>query len=148
MAGYTVTTDPDVTAKAIGKELPISPKHSREICTMIRGMDVEEAKKALAEVMDLKKAVPMKRFKKRVSHKPGVGPGRYPQKAAAAILKVIESAEANAEYKGLDPEVMVLATVSASLGRTMPGHRPRAQGRATQWDQQTVNVEVVLEEVE
>lgn len=148
MAGYTMKSDPDVSAKAIGKELSISPKHSREICTMIRGMDVEQAKKALSEVIDLKRPVPMKRFKKRVSHKPGVGPGRYPQKAATAILKVIESAEANAEYKGLDPENMVLATVSASLGRTMPGHRPRAQGRATQWDQQTVNVEVILEEVE
>jgi len=148
MAGYTVQTDPDVTAKAIGKELPISPRHSREICKMIRGMDVEEAKGVLGEVIELKKAVPMRRFKKRVSHKAGVGPGRYPQKAAKAILKVVENAAANAEYKGLEPDSMVLATVSSSLGRTIPGHRPRAYGRATQWNQQTVNVEIVLEEVE
>ncbi|HIJ00912.1 MAG: large subunit ribosomal protein [Candidatus Methanomethylophilaceae archaeon] len=148
LAGYTVKADPEITAKAIGKELPISPKHSREICKMIRGMETPKAKEVLEGVIALKRPVPMGRFKKRVSHKAGVGPGRFPQKAAKAILQVIESAEANAEYKGLDPENMIISTVSASLGRTIPGHRPRAYGRATQWNQQTVNIEVILEEVE
>ena len=148
MAGYTVKTDPDTSAKAIGKEMPVSPKLSREICGMIRGMKVETAIKVLEEVIDLKRPVPLKRFNKRVSHKPGVGPGRYPQKAARAVLEVVKSASSNAEYKGLDTSGMVISTVSTSLGRTIPGHMPRAHGRATQWDQQTVNIEVILEEVE
>jgi len=92
--------------------------------------------------------VPLKRFNKRVSHKPGVGPGRYPQKAARAILGVVKSASSNAEYKGLSADDMFISVVSASLGQTIPGHMPRAHGRATQWDQQTVNIEVILEEVE
>lgn len=148
MAGYTVKADPDVTSKAIGREMQISPKHSREICTMVRGMKVSEAIETLEAVIDLKKPVPMKRFKKRVSHKPGVGPGRYPKKAALAILGVINSAVSNAEYKGLDSENMVIATISASRGRTIPGHMPRAHGRATAWNQETVNLEVILQEVE
>lgn len=148
MAGYTSYADPDTTAKAIGKELPISPKFSREICGMIRGMEVTEARKTLEEVMELKRAVPLKRFNKRVSHKPGVGPGRYPQKAASAILDVLEGAVANAEYKGLDAEEMIIATISASQGRVVGGYMPRAHGRATQWNQQMVNIEVILEEVE
>jgi large subunit ribosomal protein L22 len=148
MAGYTTVADPDTTAKAIGRDMPISPKMSREICLMIRGMKVENAIRALEEVIDLKKAVPLKRYNKRVSHKKGTGPGRYPQKAAKAILGVLESAVSNAEYKGLDSESMIISTVSASRGRTIPGHMPRAHGRATQWDQQTVNVEVIIEEAE
>lgn len=148
MAGYTTYADPDTTAKAIGKDMPISPKMSREICGMIRGMKVENAIQALEDVADIKRPVPMKRFNKRVSHKKGVGPGRYPQKAAKAILGVLESAVSNAEYKGLDADSMVIMTVSASRGRTIPGHMPRAHGRATQWNQETVNVEVILEEVE
>ena len=148
MAGYTVMADPDVTAKALGREMQISPKHSREICTMIRGMKVSVAIETLEAVIDLKKPVPMRRFKKRVSHKPGVGPGRYPKKAATAILGVINNAVSNAEYKGLDSENMVIATISASRGRTIPGHMPRAHGRATAWNQETVNLEVILEEVE
>jgi large subunit ribosomal protein L22 len=147
MAGYTMDADPDTSAKAIGKDLPVSPKLSREICGMIRGKKVDVAVRMLEEVIDLKRPVPLKRFNKRVSHKPGVGPGRYPQKAARAILSVVKSASANAEYKGLSTDEMVISTVSASLGQTIPGHMPRAQGRATQWDQQTVNIEVILEEV-
>lgn len=148
MAGYTTYADPDTTAKAIGRDMPISPKMSREICGMIRGMKVESAIRALEEVVEIKRPVPLKRYNKRVSHKKGVGPGRYPQKAARAILGVLESAVSNAEYKGLDADVMIITTVSASRGRTIPGHMPRAHGRATQWNQETVNVEVILEEVE
>jgi large subunit ribosomal protein L22 len=148
MAGYTKTADPDTSAKAIGKDMPVSPKMSREICGMVRGMKAEVAIKVLEEVIDLKRPVPLKRFNKRVSHKPGVGPGRYPQKAARAILEVVKSASSNAEYKGLSTSEMVITTISTSLGQTIPGHMPRAHGRATKWNQQTVNIEVILEEVE
>ncbi len=146
--GYTAYADPDVTAKAIGKELPISPRSSREVCGMIRGKKVNDAVRMLEEVVALKRPVPLKRFKKRVSHKPGVGPGRYPKKAAGAILEVIQSAMANAEYKGLDSDEMVIATITASRGRVQRGFMPRAQGRATPWNQELVNIEVILEEVE
>jgi len=91
MAGYTVQCDSDITSKAIGKEMPISPKHSREVCSMLRGMDVNDALGALDAVIGLKRAVPLRRYNKRVSHKPGVGPGRYPQKAAGAIKGVIRA---------------------------------------------------------
>jgi len=148
MAGYTMKADPDTSAKAIGKDLPVSPKMSREICGMIRGKKTDVAVKMLEEVIDLKRPVPLKRFNKRVSHKPGVGPGRYPQKAARAILSVVKSAASNAEYKGLSADEMIITVISTSLGQTIPGHMPRAHGRATQWDQQTVNIEVIIEEAE
>ena len=77
VSGYTATADPDTTAKALGREMPISPKFAREVAGMIRGMKVETARQALEDVIDKKRAVPLKRYNKRVSHKPGVGPGRY-----------------------------------------------------------------------
>ncbi len=148
VSGYTATADPDTTAKALGREMPISPKFAREVAGMVRGMKVEDARAALEAVIDKKKAVPLKRYNKRVSHKPGVGPGRYPVKAAKAILGVIDSAASNAEYKGLDVGNMAIATISVSRGRVIPGHMPRAHGRATQWNQETVNLEVIIMEVE
>lgn len=148
MFGYTMTADPDTSAKAIGKEMQISPKFTREICGMIRGMKVETAIETLEQVIDLKRAVPLRRYNKRVSHKPGVGPGRYPQKAATAVMGVIKSAMSNAEYKGLNTSDMVLTTITASRGQTIQGHMQRAHGRATQWNQETVNLEVIIEEVE
>jgi large subunit ribosomal protein L22 len=147
-SGYTTVADPDTTAKALGKEMPVSPKLAREVAGMIRGMKVEVAQKALAEVIDKKRPVPLKRYNKRVSHKPGVGPGRYPVKAAKAILSVLDSAASNAEYKGLDVSNMAIATISVSRGQVIPGHMPRAHGRATEWNQDTINVEVIIQEVE
>ena len=148
MHGYTATADPDTTAKALGRELTISPKLAREVAGMVRGMKVDKAIQALEDVVALKRPVPLKRYNKRVSHKQGVGPGRYPEKVAKAFLNVIQSAVANAEYKGLDVDSMVLRTITVSRGRTLPGHMPRAHGRATQWNQDTVNLEVIIEEVE
>ena len=148
MKGYTAESDPDTSARAIGKEMPISPKFTREICGMVRGMKVNTAIKTLEGVIALETPVPLKRYNKRVSHKQGVGPGRYPKKAAAAVLGVIKSAVANAEYKGLSVDDMVISTISASRGRVTPGHMARAHGRATEWNQDTVNLEVIIEEVE
>ena len=148
VSGYTATADPDTTAKALGREIPVSPKFAREVAGMIRGMKVDTARQALEDVIDKKRAVPLKRYNKRVSHKPGVGPGRYPVKAAKAILGILDSAASNAEYKGLDVSNMAIATISVARGRTIPGHMPRAHGRATQWNQETVNLEIIIEEVE
>ena len=148
MKGYTAVADPDTSAKAIGKEMPISPKFTREICGLIRGMKVNNAIKTLEGIIALETPVPLKRYNKRVSHKQGVGPGRYPKKAAAAVLGVIKSAVANAEYKGLNTDDMVVRTITASRGRVTPGHMARAHGRATEWNQDTVNLEVIIEEVE
>ncbi|MCQ2085847.1 MAG: 50S ribosomal protein L22 [archaeon] len=147
MKGYTANTDPDTSAKAIGKEIPISPKFAREVCSMVRGLKINNAIKILEGIIALKIPVPLKRYNKRVSHKQGVGPGRYPKKAALAILNVIKGASANAEYKGFSVDNMVIQTISAARGRVTPGHMPRAHGRATQWNQETVNLEVITKEV-
>ena len=145
MKGYTAEADPDNSAKAIGKEMPISPKFTREVCGLIRGMKVDKAVATLEGIIAVEVPVPLKRYNKRVSHKQGVGPGRYPVKAAKAVLGVLNSAVKNAEYKGLSADDMYVRTITASRGRTMPGHMPRAHGRATQWNQETVNLEVIIE---
>ena len=146
--GYTTISDPDISAKARAQDQPVSPKFAREVVGMIRGMNVNTAVIMLEEVIEKKRPVPLKRYNKRVSHKKGVGPGRFPVKASKAILGVLLSAMSNAEYKGLDVSNMAISTISVARGQTIPGHMPRAQGRATQWNQETVNIEVIIEEVE
>jgi large subunit ribosomal protein L22 len=42
---YSIKEDPEITSKAMGSELHISPKKSREICHKIKGMKVAEARK-------------------------------------------------------------------------------------------------------
>lgn len=144
--GYTQQTDPETTSRALGKEISVSPKHCREVCKEIVGMKVEDAKKWLKEVIELKRPVPYTRFKMYLNPKRGVGPGRYPRKAAKAILRVIESAQSNAEYKGLDAENMRIKVAAAHRGRIEKSYMPRAQGRSTPWNEQTTNIEIILEE--
>lgn len=69
-------------------------------------------------------------------------------KVSKAILACLESAASNAEFKGLDADSMVISTISVARGQVMPGRMPRAQGRATEWNQDTVNIEIVISEVE
>ncbi len=146
--GYTQKTDPETTSRALGVEISVSPKHCREVCKMLVGKNVEDAKKYLQGVIELKTPVPYTRFKMFLNPKPKVGPGRYPKKAAKAILRVIESAQSNAEYKGLEADNMRVKVAAAHRGRIEKSYMPRAQGRSTPWNEQTTNIEIILEEIE
>ena len=156
--GYTGKFDPERMARATGKELPISPKHSVEICRAIRGLPVTSAIDLLENVIEKKEAIPFRRYNQMVPHKKrsgyalkGIGPGRYPVKAAKAILRVIESAQANADKTIddlTDTEDLRVATAAASRGRAIRGWMPRAHGRWEKFDQDTVNIEIILEMTE
>jgi large subunit ribosomal protein L22 len=142
---YSIEPGPEKTAKAIGKELPISRKHAHEISSAIRGMKIDVARGFLEDVSNLKRAVPYKRFTRNVPHRKGMCTGRYPQKAAKEFLKVLTNVESNARYKGLDSENMRIIHVATKKGHTYRGRFPRAQGRATPKDHETVSVEMILE---
>jgi large subunit ribosomal protein L22 len=148
MVGYTQEIDPEISARAIGREMPISPRHSIAICKYIRGWRLERAKDFLADVVKLKAAVPDRRYGGSGHRRGKLGPGRYPEKAARQILKVLEGAEANAEYKGLVTEDMVVVHIAAHRGRAWEGRFARARGRATPKIRETVNVEIILREAE
>lgn len=146
--GYSAQdVDPETTAKAMGREFFIPTKKTFELCRAIRGMQVERAKEYLDNVIALKQAVPFKSYHRWVGHKKGIGPGRYPVKSAKAVKKVLESAEENAEYKGLDSDNMVIRVIAGHKGSPTKANMPRAQGRATKWWHETVNIEIILEEV-
>jgi large subunit ribosomal protein L22 len=147
--GYTTDIKSEKSARARGYEFDMSPKKAYEVCNALRGMNVEKAEKYLKDVIELKKAVPIKRYSQETAHKKGgVGPGRYPVKVAGYILKLIKDAKANAEFKGLDPDNMKLVHIAASRGRIIQGRMPRAHGRSTEWNEQTTSIEIVLEERE
>ena len=143
---FSVRLDPARTAIAAGRDLRISYKDTVEILSSIRGMKLEEAKQFLEEVIRMRKPVPYRRFKKEVAHKAGMAAGRYPVKAAKAVLKVLENAEANAVYKGLDTEKLWIVHAAAHKGMKIRSYMPRAFGRATPWFEQLVHIEVGLEE--
>ena len=150
--GYSITElDPEKTAKVAGRELRISPKHAREICNTIKGMKLDKAKTFLEQVIAKKTPVPYRRYRLKTPHRHGMqkaSTGRYPVKAARNILKLLEGAEANAEFKGLDVENLRVLHASAYPGFKVKRSIERAMGRASPRFETLVHVELVLEQTE
>jgi large subunit ribosomal protein L22 len=150
--GYSIIAeelDPEKTVKASGRELRVSHKHSREICRTIKGMMLTQAKNFLRDVMEKKKAVPFRRYNKKAGHRKGLTKafaGRYPIKASEHILKILTSAEANAENKGLDTDKLRIIHAAAYPGMKIKRFTPRAHGRASPKYELLTHVEIVLDE--
>lgn len=144
--GYAAqNVDPEVTSKAAGREIAVKPKFAVNVCKAIKGKSVKSARLFLENVVAMKQAVPFRVHKRQVKHrKGGIGPGQYPVAVAAATLRILNDAASNAEYKGLDPDTMIVWHACAHRGAPIPGIMPRAQGRATAWDKSTSHIEIVL----
>lgn len=128
-------------AVAIGRALPISTKHSAEICSFIRGLDLQKAKKLLEAVIKKKIAVPFKRYKRDIGHKPGIGAGRYPTKASEAILHLLREVEASAQNKGMNTAKLKLIHIKANKAAKQL-HFGRRRARTAK----RTHVEIVVEE--
>ena len=150
--GYSIIKeelDPEKTAKASGREIRVSHKHAREVCRTIKGMMLTNAKEYLRDVIDKKKAVPFRRYKKKLGHRHGLNKtfaGRYPIKAAQQILRVVEAAEANAENKGLDIDRLRILHAAAYPGMKIKQYMPRAHGRTSPKYDTLTHIEIILNE--
>ncbi len=136
----------DKYARALGKNLPLSLKDSVNLCRALKGMKLDDAKDFLEDVIKKKRAVPYFRYLDSVSHRRGIGPGRYPVKEAKHILKVLENAEANAEDKDLDTDNLYIMHIAANKGEVYKRYVPRAMGRSVEIRRERVHIEVILEE--
>ena len=150
--GYSIQTeelDPEKTVKASGREVRVSHKHAREVCRTVKGMMLTQAKNYLLDVMEKKKAVPFRRYQKKAGHLRGLEKafaGRYPIKAAAKILKILQGAQANAENKGLDTDKLQIIHAAAYPGMKVKRFTPRAHGRASPKFDTLSHIEIVLGE--
>jgi large subunit ribosomal protein L22 len=109
-------------AFASARFVRITPMKARRVVDMVRGMSVEEAR-------------PLLKF--------------APQAAAETVLKVLESAVANAETtEGLATNDLVISVAQVDEGPTMKRWRPRAQGRATRINKRTSHITLVVQPAE
>ena len=107
-------------AKAVGKGIRISPQKARLVADVVRGMGVDQAITTL-------------RF--------------MPKKGAGIIMKVLESAVANAtQDEQADVDSLYIKKITIDGGPSLKRISPRAQGRATGIIKRTSHVTVVLDE--
>ena len=135
--------------RAAIREKSISHKHAREISVAMKGLTIEKARDYLLSVISFKRSIPFRRFKNQVGHRsdPGTMSGRYPQKAATEILKLLDNLESNAEYKGMDLDRLKIINATVHKGRLLKRFIPRAMGRSSANNDSLSHVEVVAQEV-
>lgn len=98
----------------------LSPRKSRLVIDMVRGKGVQDAINIL-------------KFS--------------PQKAASVVLKLVDSAIANAEQKGVsDVDQLFVKEITVDGGPVLKRFLPRAQGRATRIRKPTSHIRVVVAE--
>ncbi len=119
----------ETMARSVGRDLPISTKQSLEICNMIRKKNLLRVKSMLSDVMKMRMPVPFKRFNDGVGHRRGkLASGRYPIKSSKSILEILESAETNAQQKGLNTSRLSVLHISAQKA-SRPMRSSRHRGR-------------------
>ena len=129
-------------ARATTRDVGISMKVAVEICSAVRGMQLDKAKAFLERVLDHEEAVPYKKFTNGVGHRPGkMGAGRYPLKATTELISLLESVEANAKEKSLGKLKIVHVCAQRAGLRWHNGRQRRRRHKAT-------HLEVVVEETE
>jgi len=126
MLKYSLNLNPKKSAKAYGRSLNISQKNAIVVCRAISGMHIAKGKKLLDDLIDEKRSLK----------------GKYYTSTASQILNVVKSAEANAEFKGLDATRLVIFA-SAHKGFTF--FRPRRM-KIRRTKRKIANVQVVLQQ--
>jgi len=108
-------------AKAVVKNIRISPQKARLVADMIRGKHVDNALNTLKFT---------------------------PKKGARIIRKIVESAVANAsQNEAIDVDTLFVKKIFIDGGPMLKRIRPRAMGRASRILKRSSHITVVLDEV-
>ncbi len=101
------------------RNVRLSPRKARLVVDMVRGKGIQEA----MNILQLS-----------------------PQKTAPVLSKLLKSAVANAEQKGVsDVDQLFVKTVMVDQGPVLKRFLPRAQGRASRIRKPTSHITVVLD---
>ena len=135
------------TVKAMGRDMNVSFKNMVMVAQAIKGKMLPKAIEHLEKTIELERPIPFTRFKKGIGHRKGnqVKTGKFPQKAAKYALDVLKNLEANAEFKGYDPENIKIVHSQANHGVSRPRRRPR--GRWTIWQTEFCHIQVIGKEI-
>jgi len=126
-------------AKGLG--LSISTKDTIEISNKIRGQSTAKAKALLTRVIAKDEPIRYTRFTNGLGHRRGDGAtGRWPVSACKALLKIVHTAEANAQVKGLDVSKLYISSIVPNRGSRSP-HHGRKRGIQNKSTHITITVE-------
>lgn len=142
MKGYShLETEECACARLEG--VNASYKDLSQVCGRIRGKKTDWALSFLERAANAEIPVLYTSHYKNLGHRRELGgkKGRYPWKAAEAVLKVLQSAIANGKVRGLGEKYTVVAA-SANKKQVFPRLAPK--GRWARANLETSRVEIIL----
>merc|ERR1712110_162335 len=154
MTRYAIEPDNATkSAKAKGSNLRVHFKNTRGTAQAIKSMPLHRASKYLKNVIAHKEIVPFRRFMGGVGRHAqakvhGTAQGRWPLKSAEFLLQLLKNAESNAEYKGLDPDHLVIEHIQVNRAPKMRRRTYRAHGRINPYMSSPCHIEICLVEKE
>lgn len=122
---YSMKMDPKISARAYGRALRISTRHSIEICRAIQGKNLQKAKAMLQGVLSGQASLD----------------GKFYTNATSEMIGLLRSAESNAKSKGLDTNKLIVMA-SATKGFTFT--RPRSRRKLSGQTGRMTNVQIML----
>lgn len=106
-------------ALAVAKGVRMSPRKLGVVAALVRGRTVEDALTILKHT---------------------------PRRSALPVLKVIESAKANADRNhGLKPSTLRIIEIGVTPGPSLKRYRPAAHGRALPFQRRSAHIRVVVD---
>ena len=126
MHKYVLNPKPGKSVKVFGRALRVSTKSSVKVCSAITGKSLLKGKLFVENLVSQKHSLD----------------GKYYTKSAKEIAGLLQSAEANAEFKGLDPTKMFIHA-SAHQGFTfMTPRRFKLRGRS----RKVTHIQLILQQ--
>jgi large subunit ribosomal protein L22 len=108
-----------MSVKAIARGVRMSPRKVGVVADLVRGRTVADALTIL---------------------------GHTPRRSALPVMKVIESARANAEHNhNYKADSLHIVSISVTPGPSLKRYRPAAHGRANPFQRRTSHIHVVVE---
>lgn len=108
-----------MAVKAIAKSVRMSPRKVGVVAALVRGRTVEDALTILSHT---------------------------PRRAAKPVIKVIESARANADHNhNYKADTLQIVSIQVSPGPRFKRFRPAAHGRALPFERRTSHIHVVVD---
>ena len=146
--------NPAKSVYARGSNLKVHFKNTRETANAIKGRTLRNAQKYLQDVLDHKQAVPFRRFVSCVGRKAqgkmhkdhGSRQVRWPTKSVEHVLNLLQNAEANAEHKKLNVDLLKIVHIQVNEAPKTRRRTYRAHGRIGPYMRNPTHLEIILTE--
>ncbi|MEW6295407.1 MAG: 50S ribosomal protein L22 [Candidatus Diapherotrites archaeon] len=138
-------------AKATAKNARASLKYSTELGRELKGMKLKRAAEFLGNIITKKEFIPLRKYVKKMGHRKGKSisftkTGRYPKRTAQIFLDLLNSVRANADYKGLNTENLIIKHVFASQGLGRIGYQPKGHISGKRRKRKATHIEIIVAE--